>query len=118
MNILSIMRAATLGNIQRLRPMILWTIFEYLLRGAPYGILLGVVWELFKPFAASGAAECPRLAGLSAALAISGAFVRVRKRTSKMYYETYDLRNGWAAGDRRSPPANFRWVFSMPAIQG
>ncbi len=94
MNILSIMRAATLGNIQRLRPMILWTIFEYLLRGAPYGILLGVVWELFKPLQHPGAPLNVRaLLGLSAALAISLAllFLVSKKAYLKMYYETYDL---------------------------
>lgn len=94
MNILSIMRAATLGNIQRLRPMILWTIFEYLLRGAPYGILLGVVWELFKPLQHPGAPLNVRaLLGLSAAMAISLAllFLVSKKAYLKMYYETYDL---------------------------
>jgi ATP-binding cassette subfamily B protein len=49
MNIISLMKAATLGNTKRLRPMIWWTVLEYALRGAPYGILLLVVWELFKP---------------------------------------------------------------------
>lgn len=94
MNILSIMRAAALGNIQRLRPMILWTIFEYLLRGAPYGILLGVVWELFKPLQHPGAPLNVRaLLGLSAAMAISLAllFLVSKKAYLKMYYETYDL---------------------------
>lgn len=94
MNILSIMRAAALGNIQRLRPMILWTIFEYLLRGAPYGILLGVVWELFKPLQHPGSPLNVRaLLGLSAALAISLAllFLVSKKAYLKMYYETYDL---------------------------
>ena len=43
MNILSIIKAATLGDMKRVRPMILWTLLEYMLRGAPYGILLGVI---------------------------------------------------------------------------
>lgn len=54
MNIFKIMRAATLGNPQILRPMLGWTILEYALRGFPYGALLGVVWELFKPLQYEG----------------------------------------------------------------
>ena len=94
MNILSIMRAATLGNLKRLRPMILWTVLEYLLRGAPYGILLGVVWELFKPLQNPGIElNIPALTGLSVALAISLALLYVvsRKAYLAVYYETYHL---------------------------
>ena len=50
MNILAIIKAATLGDTKRVRPMILWTILEFMLRGAPYGILLAVVWVLFEPY--------------------------------------------------------------------
>ncbi len=49
MKIISIIKAATLGNTKIVRPMILWTILEYALRGAPYGILLLAIWEMFKP---------------------------------------------------------------------
>lgn len=49
MNYTSIINSATMGKPWRVRPLILWTILEYFLRGAPYGILLLVVWELFKP---------------------------------------------------------------------
>jgi ATP-binding cassette subfamily B protein len=35
--------------------MILWTILEYMLRGGPYGILLMVIWELFRPLENPGA---------------------------------------------------------------
>jgi ATP-binding cassette subfamily B protein IrtB len=94
MNILSIMRAATLGNTKRLRPMILWTMLEYLLRGAPYGILLGVVWELFKPLEYPGTLLNVRaLVGLSVAMALSLVllFLVSKKAYLKMYYETYNL---------------------------
>jgi ATP-binding cassette, subfamily B, bacterial IrtB/YbtQ len=49
MNYQAVMNAATMGRPERLRPLITWTILEYFFRGAPYGILLMVVWELFKP---------------------------------------------------------------------
>lgn len=49
-----IIKAATLGQPKRLRPMILWTMIEYFFRGAPYGITLFVVWELFKPLESPG----------------------------------------------------------------
>lgn len=54
MNIFKLMQAATLGNTKILRPMIWWTILEYVFRGFPYGILLLVVWELFKPLQYEG----------------------------------------------------------------
>lgn len=38
-----------MGQPERLRPMILWSIFEYLLRGVPYAVLLFVIWQLFEP---------------------------------------------------------------------
>ena len=49
MNYRALMNSATQGQAGRLRPMIGWTVLEYFFRGAPYGILLMVVWELFKP---------------------------------------------------------------------
>jgi ATP-binding cassette subfamily B protein IrtB len=94
MNILSIMRAATLGNIKRLRPMILWTVLEYMLRGAPYGILLGVVWELFKPLQNPGADLNVRaLIGLSVAMAIALVllFIVSKKAYLEVYSQTYNL---------------------------
>ena len=94
MNILSIMKAATMGDTKRLRPMILWTMLEYLLRGAPYGILLAVVWELFKPLQSPGAGlNISALIGLSAAMAASLALLYAvsRKAYLRMYSETYEL---------------------------
>ena len=94
MNILSIIKAATLGNMKRVRPMILWTMLEYLLRGAPYGILLGVVWELFKPLQHPGTPlNMGALIGLSAALFVSLAllFLVSKKAYNEVYYETYAL---------------------------
>ncbi len=54
MNYKSMMNAATMGRPERLRPLIGWTVAEYFLRGAPYGVLLLVVWELFKPLQSPG----------------------------------------------------------------
>lgn len=54
MNIFKVMHAATLGNTKVLRPMVGWTILEYVFRGLPYGILLLVAWELFKPLQYEG----------------------------------------------------------------
>jgi ATP-binding cassette subfamily B protein len=49
MNFTAVINSSTMGRPERMRPLIAWTILEYFLRGAPYGILLLVVWELFKP---------------------------------------------------------------------
>lgn len=48
-NLSQILNSATMGHPRRLRPLICWTIAEYLFRGAPYGSMLLVVWEVFKP---------------------------------------------------------------------
>lgn len=49
MNLRTLISAATLGNPQRIRPIVIWTFLEYMLRGSPYGILLFVVLEFFRP---------------------------------------------------------------------
>ncbi len=94
MNILSIIKAATLGDMKRVRPMILWTLLEYMLRGAPYGILLGVVWELFKPLQHPGTPlDVRALIGLSVALLVALALLYIvsKKTYNEVYYETYAL---------------------------
>ncbi len=48
-NIFQILNSATMGQPHRMRPLIWWTIAEYFFRGAPYGAMLLVVWEVFKP---------------------------------------------------------------------
>ncbi|MEG0889266.1 MAG: ABC transporter ATP-binding protein [Bacteroides sp.] len=48
-NLSQILNSATMGQPRRLRPLIGWTIAEYFFRGAPYGVMLLVVWEVFKP---------------------------------------------------------------------
>ena len=49
MNISAVLNSATMGKPKRLYPMIWWTILEYFFRGAPHGVTIFVVWELFKP---------------------------------------------------------------------
>lgn len=50
MNALSqILNSATMGHPRRLRPLIWWTMAEYFFRGVPHGVMLLVVWEVFKP---------------------------------------------------------------------
>ena len=48
-NLSQILTSATMGQPRRLRPLIGWTVAEYFFRGAPYGAMLLVVWEVFKP---------------------------------------------------------------------
>ena len=48
-NLSQILNSATMGQPRRLRPLIGWTVAEYFFRGAPYGAMLLVVWEVFKP---------------------------------------------------------------------
>lgn len=50
MNALSqILNSATMGSPRRLRPLIWWTMAEYFFRGVPHGVMLLMVWEVFKP---------------------------------------------------------------------
>jgi len=53
--IMPMLKAATLGDSKKLRPMIIWSFIEYLFRGAPYGILLLGIWEIFNPLKNPGA---------------------------------------------------------------
>ena len=94
MNILSIMKAASLGNTKRLRPMILWTMLEYALRGSPYGILLMAVWELFKPLQNPGTyINTNALFMITAALFVNLVILYIVSKVAyyKMYYDTYNL---------------------------
>jgi ATP-binding cassette subfamily B protein IrtB len=94
MNNTALINSATMGQPQRVRPLIGWTVLEYFLRGAPYGILLVVVWELFKPLQHPGTAlDVPRIAwacgGLLAALAIL--FLVSRKAYFAAYKDSYEI---------------------------
>jgi ATP-binding cassette subfamily B protein IrtB len=93
MNI-ALINSATMGQPRRVRPLIGWTVLEYFLRGAPYGILLIVVWELFKPLQNPiTTLDVPRIAwacgGLLAALAIL--YLVSRKAYFAAYKDSYEL---------------------------
>ncbi|MBN2695447.1 ABC transporter ATP-binding protein [bacterium] len=49
MKFMDVLNSATLGEPKRLRPMIIWTMIEYLLRGAPYGFTIMIIWLIFEP---------------------------------------------------------------------
>lgn len=94
MNILAIIRAATMGNPKRVRPMLLWTVFEYMLRGAPYGIMLAVTWVLFDALADRGTPiNIGALVGLCVSLVVSLALLHVVSKRAylEMYYDAYGL---------------------------
>jgi ATP-binding cassette subfamily B protein IrtB len=93
MNI-ALINSATMGQPRRVRPLIGWTVLEYFLRGAPYGILLIVVWELFKPLQNPiTTLDVPRIAwacgGLLAALAIL--YLVSRKASFAASKDSYEL---------------------------
>lgn len=93
-NILAIIRAATMGSSKRVRPMVLWTVLEYFLRGAPYGIVLAVTWVLFDTLTNPGApVNITALVGLCVSLFISLALLHmVSKRAYLvMFGEAYNL---------------------------
>ena len=94
MNIIALMRAATLGRIKRLRPMILWTILEYAFRGAPYGILLLAVHELFIPLENPGTPlNVPAIVAITVSLLVSLIllFFISRKSYLSVYNGSYDI---------------------------
>ena len=88
MNYLAVINSATMGRPERVRPLIVWTILEYFLRGAPYGILLLVVWELFKPLQHPGTTlDVQRTLCWSGALLVSLALLYVVSR--KAYFASF-----------------------------
>jgi ATP-binding cassette subfamily B protein IrtB len=83
-----IVNSATMGHPERVRPLVGWTIVEYLLRGAPYGILLVVVWEIFGPLQNPGSAmNLERIA--TACLGLLVALVLLHAVTRKSYFASY-----------------------------
>ncbi|NTV64940.1 MAG: ABC transporter ATP-binding protein [Oscillochloris sp.] len=98
-NIFAIIRAATMGNPQRVRSMLLWTALEYMLRGAPYGIVLAVTWVLFDALSNPGTPiNIAALIGLSASLLVSLALLHIVSR--RAYLEMFDEAYGLCAEGR------------------
>jgi ATP-binding cassette subfamily B protein IrtB len=88
MNHTTLINSATMGQPSRVRPLILWTVLEYFLRGAPYGIILIVVWEVFKPLEHPGTAfDVTRVAWSCLALLVSLFILYLVSR--KAYFAAY-----------------------------
>lgn len=105
--IMSLLRAATLGNPKRLRPMICWTFLEYMFRGAPYGILLFVVWELFKPLENPGTSINSQVL-LMLSVALAGSLLILYLVSKKAYDTTYHRSYGICAEGRLSIAKHLR----------
>ena len=94
MNIADLMKAATMGNVKRLRPMIVWSIIEYAFRGAPYGVLLIAIFEMFEPLRHPGT-PLDISAMMMVTVALTGSLVLLflvsRKSYFASYYESYDI---------------------------
>lgn len=89
-----IINSATMGRSKRVRPLIAWTIVEYLLRGAPYGLLLTVVWEVFGPLQNPGSAlrlERIVLACLGLLLSLVALHWVTRKSYFAAFKESYEI---------------------------
>jgi ATP-binding cassette, subfamily B, bacterial IrtB/YbtQ len=94
MNLLKVISVATMGQPRRVRKMVVLTTIEYALRGAPYGVLLLAVWELFRPLQNPGTAlDVNRMMLLTAALAVSLGllFLATRKAYMAQYFDAYDI---------------------------
>jgi len=94
MNYRALIKAVTMGDTRRVRPVIIWSFLEYFLRGAPYGILLAAVWELFKPLQTPGTQlNFQALWLISAGMLVSLVLLYLVSRVSynKMYHESYSI---------------------------
>jgi len=100
-NIMAIIRAATMGDPKRVRPMVLWTMLEYFMRGAPYGIVLAVTWVLFDALTNPGAPiNIAALVGLCVSLLVSLALLHLVSK--RAYLEMFDEAYGLCAEGRLS----------------
>lgn len=88
MKISTILNSATMGEPKQMYPMIWWTILEYFFRGAPYGITLFVVWELFKPLQNPGTQlDIQKI--VFACISLSISLVLLRWASKKAYFTAY-----------------------------
>jgi len=98
-NIMAIIRAATMGDPKRVRSMVLWTMLEYFMRGAPYGIVLAVTWVLFDALTNPGAPlNIAALVGLCVSLLVSLALLHLVSK--RAYLEMFDEPYGLCAEGR------------------
>ncbi|NCC32523.1 MAG: ABC transporter ATP-binding protein, partial [Chloroflexia bacterium] len=94
MDIMAIIHAATMGDTRRVRPMVAWAVLEYMLRGAPYGIVLAVTWVLFDPLTNPGTPiNITALVWLSVSLLVSLTLLHLVSRRSylAMFDDAYGL---------------------------
>jgi len=107
MKISTILNSATMGNPKKMYPMIWWTLLEYLFRGAPYGITLFVVWELFKPLQNPGTAlDISKIIIAIISLAIS--LVLLYFTSKKAYFKAYKTGYDICAEGRRKVATHMR----------
>jgi ATP-binding cassette subfamily B protein len=96
---MAIIRAATMGDPKRVRSMVLWTMLEYFMRGAPYGIVLAVTWVLFDALTNPGAPlNIAALVGLCVSLLVSLALLHLVSK--RAYLEMFDEAYGLCAEGR------------------
>jgi ATP-binding cassette subfamily B protein len=96
---MAIIRAATMGDPKRVRSMVLWTMLEYFMRGAPYGIVLAVTWVLFDALTNPGAPlNIAALVGLCVSLLVSLALLHLVSK--RAYLEMFDEPYGLCAEGR------------------
>jgi ATP-binding cassette subfamily B protein len=107
MKISAVLNSATMGQPHRLRPMIWWTIVEYFLRGAPYGVTLFVVWELFKPLQNPGTSlDVRRIILACAGLLVSLALLYFASR--KAYFAAFKSGYDICADGRKAVTAHLK----------
>jgi len=89
-----LIRALTLGRPSRVRRMVLWSVGEYALRGVPYGVLLLVIWELFRPLQTPGTALDTHAIWIAWAWLVASLVLLYwvsRKAYFAKFYDGYDL---------------------------
>jgi ATP-binding cassette subfamily B protein len=107
MKISAMIHSATMGQPKLLRPMIWWSIAEYFFRGAPYGITLFVVWELFKPLENPGTSlDTGKIVVACAAMAVSLVLLWFAGR--KAYFASFATGYRITADNRKSVAAHLK----------
>ena len=107
MKLSSILKSATMGQPDRLRPMIFWTIVEYFFRGAPYGVTLFIVWELFKPLQNTGQPlDISKIVFACVGLALSLILLYIASR--KAYFSAFESGYAICADGRKAIAAHLK----------
>lgn len=101
MNFKAILNSASLGEPKRFRPMILWTMIEYFLRGVPYGFLLLVIWKIYEPLQNPGMTFDIRSV-LFACLGIFLSIVMLAWANKHSYFSAYEDGYTMCAEGRKS----------------